>query len=55
MVRIVNFQPAFMDFHVVDRKTSVNHFLYEIGESETGDILGLLKFPRKILHHSAAH
>jgi len=43
MIRIVNFQPAFMDFHIVDGEAPVDHFLNEVCEIQFGDILRLLK------------
>ena len=53
MVRIMNFQPAFMDLHIVDGKASVDHFLNEVCEIQFGDILRLLKSAGKIADHIA--
>ncbi|SVD98018.1 uncharacterized protein METZ01_LOCUS450872, partial [marine metagenome] len=30
MVRIMNFQPAFMNLHIVDGEAPVDHFLNEV-------------------------
>ena len=39
----MNFQPAFVDFQKMDRVTSIDHFLNQVGEFESGDIVRLLK------------
>ena len=53
MIRIVNFQPAFMDFHIVDGEAPVDHFLNEVCEIQFGDILRLLKPAGEIVDHIA--
>ena len=53
MVRIMNFQPAFMNLHIVDGEAPVDHFLNEVCEIQFGDILRLLKPAGEIVDHIA--
>ena len=39
----MHFQPSFMNFHKINRKSSVDHLLNQIREGEAGNIIGFLK------------